>query len=259
MIQLNLYSILYEIRLNLSIYKVIHLNIFMAYGIIRIEVICVSVGKRIMQARKKAGLTQAQLAETLGLATITIRQYESGKRKPSIEQIKRIANVLETRWYELMSDDLDEQISLISNDIFDIDESFLDYAKNRKLNWIYHGEMLGAEYKYDASQNELTITPTVPPDEIVSYLLELEKEIQKNELISIFSSLNQKGRKQAIISLRNLKGIEEYVSMDSPPDPEEMLRLMCKFTPKLALILGMDEKGQFKNADDNYKRKSEED
>lgn len=53
-----------------------------------------NIGERIKTARKKAGLTQAQLAEKTGVATITIRQYELGKRQPRIEQLRKIASAL---------------------------------------------------------------------------------------------------------------------------------------------------------------------
>ena len=63
------------------------------------------VGERIRAARKSAGLTQAQLAEKSGVASISIHQYESGKRQPRIEQLKKIAVALGIRWYELLPDD----------------------------------------------------------------------------------------------------------------------------------------------------------
>ena len=54
-----------------------------------------SIGTRIKAARKAAGKTQAQLAELIGCATITIRQYEADKRLPSIIQMRRIAAALD--------------------------------------------------------------------------------------------------------------------------------------------------------------------
>lgn len=50
--------------------------------------------KRLKDARKLAGLTQDQLAEGCGLATITIRQYESGKREPRYDTVQKIAAYL---------------------------------------------------------------------------------------------------------------------------------------------------------------------
>lgn len=53
-----------------------------------------SIGERIKEARKKAGLKQSELAEKLGVAVITIGQYERGVRQPRLEQFQRIAAAL---------------------------------------------------------------------------------------------------------------------------------------------------------------------
>lgn len=53
-----------------------------------------TIGQRIKQARKNAGLTQRELAEKSGTATGTIQQYELGKRQPRTEQLQRIAAAL---------------------------------------------------------------------------------------------------------------------------------------------------------------------
>lgn len=53
-----------------------------------------TTGERIKAARKKAGITQAQLAEQSGVATISIHQYEAGKRNPQLEPVLRIASAL---------------------------------------------------------------------------------------------------------------------------------------------------------------------
>ena len=45
------------------------------------------IGENIKQARKKRGYTQKELAELCEFATITLRQYESGKRNPKIETV----------------------------------------------------------------------------------------------------------------------------------------------------------------------------
>lgn len=52
------------------------------------------LGQRIAEARKQVNLTQEQLAAKCGLATITVRQYESGKRQPRLEQLETIASAL---------------------------------------------------------------------------------------------------------------------------------------------------------------------
>lgn len=54
-----------------------------------------TTGERIKAARNKAGLKQSELAEKLGVAVITIGQYERDKRQPRIEQIQAIAAALD--------------------------------------------------------------------------------------------------------------------------------------------------------------------
>ena len=54
-----------------------------------------ALGEKLKAARLSKGLTQEQLATACGLATITIRQYESGKREPKTDTVSRIAEILE--------------------------------------------------------------------------------------------------------------------------------------------------------------------
>lgn len=48
----------------------------------------------LRDARKKAGLTQLQLAEKVGTTKSTISLYESGKREPDILRLKDLAHAL---------------------------------------------------------------------------------------------------------------------------------------------------------------------
>ena len=64
-----------------------------------------AIGQRIKSARQKANLTQEQLARKSGLATITIRQYELGKRQPRLEQLRQIADALGCSLFFLINDE----------------------------------------------------------------------------------------------------------------------------------------------------------
>jgi len=69
--------------------------------------------------RKKAGLTQKQLAELCNVAQSTIASYEAGKSIPSAENAIKIANILNFSYTDLfntrMSDNaLPENLGLIS-------------------------------------------------------------------------------------------------------------------------------------------------
>ena len=48
----------------------------------------------LMYQRKKAWLTQEELAEKVGVKRLTIWAYESGRRKPNQEMFERLAVAL---------------------------------------------------------------------------------------------------------------------------------------------------------------------
>lgn len=49
----------------------------------------------LKELRKKKGLTQAELANIVGVSDVTINRYELGLRTPKIDNILKIANALE--------------------------------------------------------------------------------------------------------------------------------------------------------------------
>lgn len=53
-------------------------------------------GSRLKASRKSAGITQAQLANKLQLASGTISAYEQGLKYPSIEVLIKICDILST-------------------------------------------------------------------------------------------------------------------------------------------------------------------
>lgn len=55
-----------------------------------------AVGLRIKSLRKKIGLTQAEVAQKLGIAPQSVTNYESGKTDPSIRNLIALSAVLET-------------------------------------------------------------------------------------------------------------------------------------------------------------------
>lgn len=67
------------------------------------------IGEIIKEKRRSAGLTQEALAQKIGCATITIRQYESGKREPSIEVLNDIANALNLEIFDFIPEDPEQK------------------------------------------------------------------------------------------------------------------------------------------------------
>lgn len=55
----------------------------------------VQMGKRIAEARTKAGLTQAIVSEQLGIGTQTYAHYESARLRTPVWHLRRIAEILD--------------------------------------------------------------------------------------------------------------------------------------------------------------------
>jgi len=52
------------------------------------------IGKRIRQAREERGMNQAELAEAIGFSAPSVTYFETGKRRISIEDLEKVAEVL---------------------------------------------------------------------------------------------------------------------------------------------------------------------
>lgn len=63
-----------------------------------------TIGDKIRNYRRLAGLTQKQLGEKSGTSERTVQQYETGKRQPRIEQLRKIADALGILTTDLLGD-----------------------------------------------------------------------------------------------------------------------------------------------------------
>ena len=79
-----------------------------------------TVGNRIKAARIKNRWTQKQLYERSGVAEITIRQYENGKRTPRLDLLQKISAAL----------------GVPVSDLLDIPESFADVKRRRDFELV---------------------------------------------------------------------------------------------------------------------------
>ena len=65
-------------------------------------------GSRVRQARKNAGMTQAELAEKMNLDTTTISRIENGNLSTSFSSMLNFSKVLNVRFEYLICDYLEE-------------------------------------------------------------------------------------------------------------------------------------------------------
>lgn len=71
------------------------LNVNFEYGIVGlIGGDGLTIGENIKKYRKAKGFTQKELAESVGVAAITIQQYERNVREPKMDTVVRLAQAL---------------------------------------------------------------------------------------------------------------------------------------------------------------------
>ena len=80
--------------------------------------------------RKRAGLTQQELADKIGVSRSTIGMYESAEREPDFETLEAIADVLNVNMSILLGEEKstpvisDEgEVSVIFNQLNDVNKS----------------------------------------------------------------------------------------------------------------------------------------
>ncbi len=64
------------------------------------------IGKRIMELRKKKGLSQEELSEQIGVARQTISKWELGETSPDLKQAKELSKIFNVSLDELVNNDI---------------------------------------------------------------------------------------------------------------------------------------------------------
>ena len=64
------------------------------------------IGNKIMELRKKNGLSQEELAEKIGVARQTISKWELGETSPDLKQSKELSKIFKVSLDELVDNDI---------------------------------------------------------------------------------------------------------------------------------------------------------
>jgi len=87
-----------------------------------------SLGSNLYDARKRCGLSQADVAEKLGVSRQTISKWETDETIPDIFQSKRLANLYQLTLDELVNLDID--VKELERNIDSVTESV-----QKKVDW----------------------------------------------------------------------------------------------------------------------------
>ena len=89
------------------------------------EVSYKTIGSNIKSARKALHLTQAQVAEILGISPLHYGRLERGDRNVSFAQLARVADILHVPFHNLISGALMDSYGIIQQ----IQDTFSDIPK----------------------------------------------------------------------------------------------------------------------------------
>jgi len=193
----------------------------------------VTIGERIKEFRLRAGLTQSELAEKLGIPYQSIGQWERGLRSPKYETLQKIAKALQIPAYELIDGGfgaldpvLPSNMKGANLDGAKIDKNFL----NSMLSALSFLPRDSAEYKRSkenilslADSSDLLLYAQAILQKIEGntfnglYFLDLNyKENSKDKLLIYFDSLNEEGQQKAVERVEELTEIPKYQKKDAP-------------------------------------------
>ena len=146
----------------------------------------------IKLTRKKAGLTQKQLAQKTGLSVATIQGYEQNKYYPKIDSLNKIAMALSVSIGDLAGDD---SLSIYQSELRELPETFDQNVKSslKKLSQtVSKGLNDFAAHTHDI----------VDSDAKVAFLL------------YDYEKLNSEGRHIACERIKELTEIKRYTDPD---------------------------------------------
>lgn len=163
----------------------------------------------IKDARKKAGMTQNELAEKLGINRATLSKYENGQIDPTVSQLMKIADALNLPLFDLFFADSDdyEFIKMLGLTNPDKIKESLDAVKplpdkyatlSRILNYAgYNLQLIHEDYCFTGADGVYTLTEKQVEElfsEIVKYADYLCSNLEKQETQKVFSSISHTKR-----------------------------------------------------------------
>ncbi len=155
-----------------------------------------TTGERIKAARKKAGMTQATLAEKLGISYVNISQLENDRRSPEYKTLQRIANALNIHIFDLIGIEKE------------LDKYEVEYVVTEKDGSPPSPEIL-AEIEKFLSRWPREIYDSFSEDQKDKFWRTLTKPLHA-QLNDAFDRLNAEGQQKAVDRVEELTEIPRY-------------------------------------------------
>ena len=125
-----------------------------------------TTAERIKQLRKKKGISQSELAESIGVKNNTVSTWERGTRKPDFEALNLLSNYFEVSFEYILGssdkeearvkptqDELDElALSALADELYDHVKKY-SMLSNKSQKMI--DALISATYQMEKSEGEL--------------------------------------------------------------------------------------------------------
>lgn len=168
------------------------------------------IGQSIQEARKKAKLTQKELAEKVGIATITVQQYERGVRTPKIETLQKIAQALNIDVGVLYGVEVNKGNPQYLNKLYGkISEVAEKYGRPEEevVNWI--NRCLSMSDKYDMSEavaNRLEFLSGNMAKRVFEQVdsLSADEQLQMAEAVDLLTQFEKEERRYVLDTIGRL-------------------------------------------------------
>jgi len=209
------------------------------------------LGEKIKKYRENQRMTQAEVAEALGIKSATVSKYESGTLEPNIESLKRLAELFEVSIDELLKED---KFDVSQINILEV----LREQKNMKLKGnLYHNTQITFAYNTNhiegskltedqtryiyetntllAEKDSITdlddVLETANHFKLVDYMLDIADKKLTEEMIKEFHKILKEGtsdsRKEWFV-VGNYKKLANEVGGLKTTDPKNVERDMKK-------------------------------
>lgn len=176
-----------------------------------------NTSESIKKARKDAGITQAELAERLGITPQMISQYERGSKKPSFETAEKIFNALGIDEWEI-----EEGGAFFCRRHYELPDNLTSYLRTLR------GEGAGKAYKETDLSPDRTLS--FPAGSYASKVLDIADTISRlpdmdaaaaqfHRMMQDFNKLNAAGREKALERVHELTEVPRYTSPAVTPAP----------------------------------------
>ncbi len=156
------------------------------------------LGERIVELRNEFDMSQAKLAELLGVKPAAVSQFEKGKTKPAIETLLNIADIFKVNLHWLLKNEGQKYIDSTSDEIHFVDSPISFNSDVEMLILPVVGEISAGQPLpcYEDAGESVKISPTElsgNPDDFLCFRVNgesMQPEIMHGDKVLIKKSNN---------------------------------------------------------------------